>query len=296
MVPDLGLFALVALGLVLGLRHGVDWDHIAAIADITGSLAAGGEPEGGGSERSHPGSSLQAVSVRHGAGPWRREGRARFALAMLYALGHASVVVLLGLLAIWAGSLLPEWLDPLVERIVGITLLALGIWIFYSLWRYGRSFRLQSRWMLLFSLVGRGWALARGKLFRHPVSHSRDVDQYGKKTAFAIGMIHGVGAETGSQALLLASAAGATNAAAGSLMLLSFAVGLFISNSFVAALSTFGFVSSRARRNAYLAIGVVAGVFSLVVGGLFVAGQGAALPDLQEVLDFLFGPALFEGR
>ena len=30
-----GLPALAGLGIALGLRHGVDWDHIAAIADIT---------------------------------------------------------------------------------------------------------------------------------------------------------------------------------------------------------------------------------------------------------------------
>ena len=30
-------FALVAAGLLLGLRHGIDWDHIAAISDLTSS-------------------------------------------------------------------------------------------------------------------------------------------------------------------------------------------------------------------------------------------------------------------
>ena len=35
-----GLFALVVLGLLLGLRHGIDWDHLAAIADITSSAGA----------------------------------------------------------------------------------------------------------------------------------------------------------------------------------------------------------------------------------------------------------------
>lgn len=30
-----GGLALIVLGFVLGLRHGIDWDHIAAITDIT---------------------------------------------------------------------------------------------------------------------------------------------------------------------------------------------------------------------------------------------------------------------
>ena len=41
-------------------------------------------------------------------------------------------------------------------RIVGLTLLFLGVWIIYSLVRYGREFRLQSRWMVVISLA-RNW-------------------------------------------------------------------------------------------------------------------------------------------
>jgi high-affinity nickel permease len=37
-MADLGLLALAGLGVSLGLRHGIDWDHIAAITDITGSV------------------------------------------------------------------------------------------------------------------------------------------------------------------------------------------------------------------------------------------------------------------
>jgi len=37
-MADLGALALIATGLGLGLRHGIDWDHIAAITDITGTM------------------------------------------------------------------------------------------------------------------------------------------------------------------------------------------------------------------------------------------------------------------
>ena len=40
---------------------------------------------------------------------------------------------------------------------VGVTLILLGLWICYSLWRYGSSFRLQSRWMVVFALVSTAW-------------------------------------------------------------------------------------------------------------------------------------------
>ena len=34
--PEIGI-ALLGTGLGLGLRHGIDWDHIAAISDVTSS-------------------------------------------------------------------------------------------------------------------------------------------------------------------------------------------------------------------------------------------------------------------
>jgi high-affinity nickel-transport protein len=107
-------------------------------------------------------------------------------------------------------------------------------------------------------------------------------------------LIHGIGAETGSQALLLAGAAGATTPQAGTLMLLSFTLGLLVSNSLVAALSAFGFVSAQIRQRVYISFGVLAGVFSLLVGVLFLTGQGGNLPDLQEALDVVFGASGFD--
>ncbi|MBI2939266.1 MAG: hypothetical protein HYY04_02420 [Chloroflexi bacterium] len=346
-MPDGSVLALVAAGLVLGLRHGVDWDHIAAITDIAGSqpspltplpVGAGtgvtaallprsedqgtgvsaaslfrsageglgvrvavGEDAGGRAtsamgRRPHPANGPDGpfAPLPRGEGTerlGRRDGRGRFFLTTMYALGHATVVTALGLLAIWASTILPDWVDPIMERVVGITLLALGAWIFYSLWRHGRSFRLQSRWMLVFSLVERGWSAIRGKLTGRPRKHSHRLAQYGPRTAFSIGLIHGIGAETGSQALLLAGAAGATTAASGSLMLLAFVVGLLISNSLVAAFSVSGFVSTEARRDVYTAIGVVVGILSLVIGAFFVAGRGTELPDLQQALSGLPGGA-----
>src|SRR5262245_21810203 len=215
------------------------------------------------------------------AGPtsrWR-ETRSGLFLATMYALGHASLVVILGLLAIWLGTILPEWVDPLMERIVGVTLLLLGIYIFYSLWRYGRSFQLRSRWMLVFVLIGRGWTWLKQQITAHSAHHDHDhaqeIAQYGWKAAFGIGVIHGIGAETGSQALLLASAAGATTALTGTIMLMAFTVGLLVSNSLVAVFSLVSFVSSSTKRNVYVVIGILAGVFSLVVGIFFLTGQGA---------------------
>jgi cytochrome c biogenesis protein CcdA len=293
---DFGLISLLFLGFALGLRHGIDWDHIAAITDITGSVVTTEEAERelepvayASSQRTSSREAIAERRVEPRSRKRRQQARDGFFLATMYALGHASVVVALGLLALWASAILPDWIDPIMERIVGVTLIVLGVWIFYSIWRYGRSFRLQSRWMVVFALVGRTWETVKSKLTGQPIAHSHEVTQYGPKTAFGIGLIHGIGAETGSQALLIATAAGATSRFTASLLLLTFTAGLLLSNSLVAAFSLAGFISASTKRNIYVVVGAFAGIFSLIVGIFFVTGQGAELPDLQEVLNFIFG-------
>ena len=229
------IFSLVTLGFLLGLRHGVDWDHIAAITDLTGA----------------------ATNRRHG-----------FLLATLYALGHAGVVILLGLAALWFGALLPGWVDGAMERLVGLTLLLLAAWIFYTLWltrQTGAPFRLKSRWMVLLAHL----------------PHRRTSGRITSRAAFGIGALHGIGAETGSQALLLAGIAGVTTPADGSLLLLVFVIGLVISNSAIALLALSGFsAGSRVGQTAARLTGAGVGIFSLLVGLLFVAGQSQLLPQL----------------
>jgi high-affinity nickel permease len=269
---DASLLSLLSLGFTLGLRHGIDWDHIAAITDITGSVLTGEPPIG-----RHP--------SRH---PIRGTLRQGFFLATMYALGHGFLVVVLGLLAVWLGAILPDWLDPIIERVVGMTLILLGGWIFYSICRDGRSFQLQSRWMLIFSLISRIGKRLESKITGRPIAHSHNI-QYGPRTAFGVGFVHGIGAETGSQALLLATVAGATTQLTASLLLFVFTIGLLLSNSLVAAFSLTGFGSARTRQNVYIVVGALASIFSLFVGVCFVTGQGSALPDLQALLNYLFG-------
>jgi high-affinity nickel-transport protein len=99
-------------------------------------------------------------------------------------------------------------------------------------------------------------------------------------------MIHGIGAETGTQVLLIAAIGGAAGQGLGVPMMLAFVVGLLISNTLVVAITATGFIASQARQRIYLAIGVVAGTFSLVIGLLFLFQLDGALPDLGGVLGF----------
>jgi high-affinity nickel-transport protein len=100
-------------------------------------------------------------------------------------------------------------------------------------------------------------------------------------------MIHGVGAETGSQALLLAGIAGVSGVT-GIVILLAFIVGLLVSNTLVAVVSASSFIGAQRMRTVYVLVGAFAGIASLVIGVLFIGGLGTVLPDLQEVI---FGPS-----
>jgi hypothetical protein len=341
-----GSIGIISAALALGIRHGIDWDHIAAITDITSTTAAmdeeeavlvkepalmltdeshhaiGHEHEGAGAETGgRP--AVQVVTTqpmdahRHeplplhhphhhqhdGMVPGRDGGtfatllerqRPALLLGTMYALGHGAVVLVLGLIAILAREFLPDWIDPVMERVVGVTLLFLAAYLFYSLYRFFRGegdFQLRSRWMLVFAGVRNLWGAAREKIFGHKHEHVHEVRSYGVRTALGIGVIHGIGAETGTQALVIATAVGAQSQAAGIAALLAFLVGLLISNSFVTVVSTAGFVSSAQRKWIYVSAGVLAAVFSLIVGLVFVFNWTEVLPEIDPYIDWIGGPS-----
>lgn len=274
-------FGLLVSGFLFGLRHGIDWDHIAAIADITGS---------------------------------QDERRRALYFGTLYALGHAAVVLLLGVVAILFGDLLPEGIDVVMGRVVGVTLLVLGVYVLVSLVRHGRDFRLRSRWMLVFSGIRRGarWARERVGAARSPGPADRLADSdaggldpalwhhghhgrpghhhhtdperddtfmnYGTATAVGVGLIHGVGAETPTQVLIFLAAAGAGGPGVGVAVLVAFIVGLLVSNSLITVGSAYGFLSASRNFAVYATVGVVVALFSLVLGTLFLIGRESLFP------------------
>ena len=311
--PALGLLATAAL---LGFRHGIDWDHIAAITDITSTTATadagtaahgaqhralaglddghrhdhGGPSELHAHDRGPGAATLAATPIPISAVPRRSrvgaEQRHAMVLGTLYALGHASVVAVLGLAALSFGALLPEWVDPILGRVVGATLVILGVWVFVSLYqyaRYGSEFRLRSRWMLVFDSVRYAWRRFQARLHGHAHVEPLEMSSYGTRTAFGVGMIHGIGAETGTQVLIIAAVGGAAGVGLGVPMMIAFIVGLLISNTILVVVSSTGFVASQARQRLYVVIGVAAGTFSLVVGLLFLFQLQGLLPALDRV-------------
>ena len=238
--------------------------------------------------RGHIHEHATAPSAAHSFGESRfaHEQRHAIGLASLYALGHATVVVALGTLALLVGAILPEWVDPILERVVGVTLVLLGAWVIYSVVQYSRGkgeFRMRSRWMLVFDLARNGWDALQARIHGHEHVPSPHASQYGAKTAFGVGMIHGIGAETGSQALLLAGVAGVTGVK-GIVILFAFVIGLLASNTLVAVVSASGFIGAQRMRTVYVIVGAFAGLASLVIGLIFIGGLGTDLPDLKNLI------------
>jgi high-affinity nickel-transport protein len=298
---DLSTITLLLGMVALGFRHGFDWDHIAAITDITSTTSAGHadvdvpaaapmaphghEPEEmRGHDHVHDGEAGRVHAF--GESRFAHEQRHAIGLASLYALGHASVVVALGTLALILGAVLPDWVDPILEKVVGVTLVLLGAWVIYSVVQYARGkgeFRIRSRWMLVFDVARNAWGRLQARIHGHEHVPSAHATQYGPKTAFGVGMIHGVGAETGSQALLLAGIAGVSGVT-GIVILLAFTLGLLASNTLVAVVSASGFIGAQRLRTVYVVVGAVAGIASLLIGLLFIGGLGTVLPDLQQLI------------
>ena len=134
--------------------------------------------------------------------------------------------------------------------------------------------------MLVFAGLRNAFDAVSSRVFGKPRTHVHTAQQYGAGTAFGIGAIHGVGAETGTQVLVITTAAGASTQIGGVVALFAFVAGLLISNSIITVISTVGFVSTRQRQLIYVGAGLIAAVFSLVVGLLFLFGGGEMLPAL----------------
>jgi high-affinity nickel permease len=289
-----GIGVLVA-AFLFGFRHGIDWDHIAAITDITSS---------------------------------QEERRTALLFGTLYALGHALVVFVIGVFAIALGERLPSGVDDVMERIVGVTLVVLGVFVFVSLIRHGREFRMRSRWMLIFTGVrntyrkvrpvrpadidgdhehddvpvhahasaGDGVALEvaedlpisewhhghHGRPGHHHHKHPEPdaFMNYGTRTAFVVGMVHGIGAETPTQLVIFLTAAGTSGKAAGVAVLATFILGLLTSNTMITLGTSYGFLRASQNWTIYVTVAVLTGAFSLVIGTLFLFGEGSLLPAI----------------
>jgi hypothetical protein len=260
---------------VLGFRHGLDYDHIAAITDI---------------------SSVQSKvrdAMRYG---------------LLYVAGHATMVALLGSAAVVFRIALPPASDRWAERLVGITLLALGLYVLGTFFRPSRHSHARPRTRITLLVNGALWVYWRlSRVFGGTRVEAPQIfkDGYGNTSSFLVGVIHGLGAETPTQILLFLMTANLGGTSAGLLGLLMFIVGLLVMNTLMCGLAAGLFSAdkilawlspgegsrnpfSRALNSAMTivsanAVGgltLLTSAYSIVVGMIFLLGSAARLPSL----------------
>ena len=233
---------------MLGFRHGLDYDHIAAITDI---------------------SSVQS--------------RARDAMryGLLYVAGHATTIAILGSLAVAFRISLPAASDRWAERLVGLTLLVLGLYVLGTFFRpsthsHGPRTRVT---LLINGLLWVYWRLTRifggtrveaPQVFKHG---------YGGTSTFLVGVIHGLGAETFTQVALFLAAA-SLGGVAGLLGLAFFILGLLAMNTLMCASAAGLFSATLSSPGALKAVTLATSAYSIVVGIIFLLGSAAKLPSL----------------
>jgi high-affinity nickel permease len=231
---------------ILGLHHGFDYDHIAAITDIT---------------------SVQTSR-------WRG-----MRLGLLYALGHAAMVAVLGIAVILFQLSLPRGIDRIAERLVGLTLLILGVYVLGSLFQGNTAPR--SRFHLLASAAR--WVHWKMRAYWHDHDVPRPADRtwtYDSKSVLMIGIVHGLGAETPSQVMIFLLAANLGGISKGFVGLAMFIAGLLVMNTAMTAVAVglFG-IGSRLPRFQFVVTALTA-IYSLAVGALFLFGSSGLLPPL----------------
>jgi len=253
--PLLGDWKLdAALGscLVLGLRHGFDYDHLAAISDIT------------------------AV---------QRSWKSGLRLGMTYALGHAATVVALGVTVLQLHMGLPEGLDHWTERLIGLTLIVLGIGVVAGILRkdaHGhRHSRIESR--LAIAINGVLWLAWRVRRIWNPAVAKPERFQwmYNGKAVFMICVLHGVGAETPSQLALFFLTANLGGTSRGMLGLAAFALGLVAMNALMTASIGGAFNAGGHHPRFYQLIAWTGAVYSCGIGLIFLLGISDRLPVLS---------------
>ncbi len=275
MVDPVNLRLALVSAAMLGFRHGLDYDHIAAITDI---------------------SSVQS------------KARDAMRYGLLYVAGHATTVAILGSAAVGFRIALPAASDRWAERLVGVTLLVLGLYVLGTFFRPSTHSHARPRTRITLLINGILWIYWRlSRIFGGTRVEAPQVfkDGYGTSSTFLVGVIHGLGAETPTQILLFLMAANLGGTAAGLLGLLMFIVGLLAMNTLMCGVAAGLFSADKAllwlspgkgsegyfsralnsvmtvvSANAVPGLTLLTSAYSIVVGTIFLLGSAAKLPSL----------------
>jgi ABC-type nickel/cobalt efflux system permease component RcnA len=227
------LAVVLAVALLLGLRHATDPDHLAAVSTLIAS-----DPDDGA----------------------RRAGR----LGAAWGLGHATTLVAFGLPIVLFKSYLPDAVQRGAEAAVGVLIMALAVRLLVR-WRQGRFHAHAHR----HGEVRHRHLHPHHASADHSHAHETAA-RLGRSPlqAYAIGLVHGMGGSAGVGVLLLAGIP-ATGAAAGALALFALAAAA----SMTILSSGFGYALTREPAvQRTLAFAPAFGLVTLAFGAWYTLG------------------------
>lgn len=236
------VLVVIAVAILLGLRHATDPDHLAAV------------------------STLIASDDEHGT---RRAGR----LGLSWGLGHATTLFAFGLPIVLFKSYLPEPVQVGAEVAIGFVIMALGVRLLLR-WRAGRFHAHVHRHG---DIEHRHLHAHAPRHDRRHHAHDHDAETLLGRSplqAYGIGLVHGMGGSAGVGILLLAAI---SDHAVGVVALFLFAVCTAISMAM--ASSAFGFAITRGpvvRR--FVALAPALAIMSIGFGAWYVLGALEAVP------------------
>jgi ABC-type nickel/cobalt efflux system permease component RcnA len=218
--------SLLLLGFLIGMRHALDADHLAAVAAIS---------------TRHQ--SIQD-SIRHGA---------------VWGLGHTITLFLFGSTVIWLDTLMPQQLAHYLEMAVGLMLIALGIDVIRRVIKnrihyHAHNHRQQGTHFHAHSHAGEG--------AHHQSPHQHQHGQRFPVRTLMIGLMHGM---AGSAALILITLDTMTSLWTGMGYMLLFGLGSMVGMALISMIIAIPLQAS-ARRLTWMHNGLQLGIGVMTVG------------------------------
>ena len=242
------IWEVLALGLLLGVRHAFDADHLVAVTTIV-------------SEYRNP---LRAIWV-----------------GISWGLGHTTTLLLMGIALLLLKLRLPEGLALFFEFMVGLVLVLLGIQIFWGFRRrrvhihphHGSEPHVHFHSHAQAQEHGHHTSHQRGNLGKllitgivpreHPTTPSSALKPFFRVRSYVVGTVHGL---AGSAALMLLVLAGLKSTLTGVLYILVFGLGSVVSMGLISIFISLPFSASSRLPRLNLLVQVSAGTFSILFG------------------------------
>ena len=189
----MSITSILFVGLLLGIKHATEADHLAAVA----TLASG--------------KNSLAQTMR---------------LGVAWGVGHTLMLMLFGGLVLWLGTRIPSYLEQALEMAVAVMLVVLGADVLRRLVRQRIHFHVHRHGSGVRHIHAHSHADARAKNgYRSNHLHRHEMDHTPPLRALAVGMMHGM---AGSAALIALSLGTVSSWAMGLLYIVVFGLGSII--------------------------------------------------------------------